>query len=77
MTVSPKRQYLGIVRPTTPATVGPKMTQKRKINRSHGMLTEHDRGKGLWQVSVSTFHLWKKKKRHRRRIVKQNGVRIL
>ena len=25
LTVSPKRQYLGIVKPTTPATVGPEM----------------------------------------------------
>lgn len=34
LTVSPKRQYRGIVRPTTPATQGPENTTKRMMNRS-------------------------------------------
>lgn len=31
-TVSPKRQYLGLLDPTTPATTGPAMKQKQKVN---------------------------------------------
>jgi hypothetical protein len=56
-TVSPKRQYRGLVSPTTPATTGPQWTPIRTRSRFWGRWLTYNRV-FIYRAASSNIHKW-------------------